>query len=409
MQFVVAAKWTGRQRGAAAALLCGAAPALHVSPSAQRYLPHGTTTSSHSLFPITSSLVSSSTQLRFFATGTRGARGHGWFVKYRQGRGGRHLQGEYFDRDGTNTTDTQQQQLENTHKSDLESKVAWNDAIVGLGSKRVYMTVELQPKATGAAATEGETVNDQEEPSDSETTTVTDESAKNKSMSSDSVRLEMDLASTVLGLTCRNFVELMSAPETTASPSEETFVVSYKGTRFYRLERDVGWCGGDVLSNTGKTGCAATTLLAEQLKVVSTSPLEEEGTSQTATPRITSPTELDVASGTFDNGSGDPLVMWHVPGTVTMIQPKVDCVDSRFMMLTHDAPHLDGIHRAFGRLTPESLQILMQWEKDLLTRKGVPTLYDLRIIDCGEVLDATSASNQDVVAGAKRMTSSSAY
>jgi len=36
---------------------------------------------------------------RNFATGPRGARGHGWLVKYRSGRGGRHLQGRYHYRD----------------------------------------------------------------------------------------------------------------------------------------------------------------------------------------------------------------------------------------------------------------------------------------------------------------------
>ena len=36
---------------------------------------------------------------RLLASGARGAKGHGWFNKYREGLGGRHLQGRWHDRD----------------------------------------------------------------------------------------------------------------------------------------------------------------------------------------------------------------------------------------------------------------------------------------------------------------------
>lgn len=65
-------------------------------------------------------------QYRTFASGgTRGSRGHGWYHKYRQGLGGRHLQGEYWD------------------APSLEEKQEWNDSIFAYGSQDVSLTIEL--------------------------------------------------------------------------------------------------------------------------------------------------------------------------------------------------------------------------------------------------------------------------
>jgi cyclophilin family peptidyl-prolyl cis-trans isomerase len=81
--------------------------------------------------PSTSSLLRRSCcsiQLRAFGTGggSRGSRGHGWFHKYRQGLGGRHLQGEYWD---APTVDEWQE---------------WNDSIFAYGSEEVSFSLKLE-------------------------------------------------------------------------------------------------------------------------------------------------------------------------------------------------------------------------------------------------------------------------
>ena len=40
------------------------------------------------------------------------------------------------------------------------------------------------------------------------------------------------------------------------------------------------------------------------------------------------------------------MALWHTAGVVTMLCPKVNEIDSRFLLCGQDAPHLDGIHRA---------------------------------------------------------------
>jgi cyclophilin family peptidyl-prolyl cis-trans isomerase len=232
-----------------------------------------------------SSAISLVMMRRTLATGTRGARGHGWFVNYRAGKGGRHLQGEYFE-----------------HET-LEQQLAWNQAILELGSTNVEMELKVVPKA-------------EEEPSSVH-------------------RLMMRLASTVMPETCDNFVQLAER--------------EYSGTKLYRMERNVGFCGGDVLTNTGRSG----------------------------RPAVSSPTDplsLPIVS--------DPLAMWHVPGTVTMLVSTVGEVDSRFLLCHSTAPHMNGIHRAFGVLENESIQVLQQLQGSLLTKNGVPINVDLVIGDC---------------------------
>ena len=74
--------------------------------------------------------VLSDNSRRSLASGTRGARGHGWYVNYRAGKGGRHLQGEYHDRESPNEC------------------AAWNDAILAMGSERVYMDIVMETRRT---------------------------------------------------------------------------------------------------------------------------------------------------------------------------------------------------------------------------------------------------------------------
>uniref|UniRef100_A0A7S3P3T9 peptidylprolyl isomerase n=1 Tax=Amphora coffeiformis TaxID=265554 RepID=A0A7S3P3T9_9STRA len=241
------------------------------------------------------------TAIRWF--GSRGARGHGWYVKYRAGEGGRHLQGEYHDRPS------------------MEECEAWNDAVLGLGSTRVYMDLVVEPKRSTAA----------EGPPNVMTVPPLE------TLTAPVQRLEMDIATTVMAKTCHNFVTLMQNQE-------------YNSTLLYRFEKQVGLCGGDILTNTGKTGRSHRT---DRLSV---------------------------------SVKEDPLPMWHTAGVVSMLVSAVDEVDSRFFFCTAPSPHLDGIHRAFGRLTPESLTPLQELQSSILTRGGgIPTSYDLIVVQAGIV------------------------
>lgn len=234
-------------------------------------------------------------------TGGRGSRGHGWYTNYRAGKGGRHLQGEYFDRD---LADCQQ----------------WNDAIFQLGSQQVYMDVVLEPISSNVRKP--------------------GQVPKLETLEGEKHRLLMDVASRVMAETSQNFIDLCHAEED-----------GYAGTLLYRFLPQLGISGGDVLTNTGKTGKAAKAL------------------------GLTQRIELD------------PLALWHVPGTVTMVVKSVEEIDSRFIFCTDAAPHLDGIYRAFGRLTPESLSVVQGWQSKVLTRNGVPTSYDLVVVGGGLITD----------------------
>lgn len=214
-------------------------------------------------------------------------------MNYRANKGGRHLQGEYFDR-----------------PDDCEH---WNNCILEMGSERVYFEITKEPRRGSG--------NDSKNDATYET-----------------YRLEMDLATTVMPETTGNFIELCLS-ETDG----------YKGSRLFRFERDVGICGGDVLTNTGKAGKAA------------------RG----------SPMCYDITN--------DPLAMWHLAGTITMMVPKVGQVDSRFVMCTEKSEHLDGLQRAFGQLTEESVAILRNWQSKVATNRGRPSSFDFVITECGLV------------------------
>lgn len=241
------------------------------------------------------------TQVRSMATGTRGSRGLGWYVNYRAGKGGRHLQGEYYDRD--------EQECQE-----------WNQAILELGKTPVYLDIVVEPHTPTV-----------EEQPLRKTYDVT-------ALKGDRYRLTMDLASTVMPETCRNFIDLCQAP-----------TQGYIGSVVYRFEKKVGICGGDVLTNTGKTGKAA------------------QG----------KPLALDVQE--------DPLAMWHLPGTVSMLVADVGRIDSRFILCTEYCYHLDGINRAFGQLTEESLEQVRLWQSKILTQNGKPSNFDLIVVEAGLV------------------------
>jgi len=258
-------------------------------------------------------------QQRSFARGeggSRGARGHGWYVKYRSGRGGRHLQGEYVDRESP------------------EQMAAWNESILALGSQRVYMDITMEPRRTTTTSFSKKFI----------------EVPSIHTLTGQTMRLEMDVATTVMPETAQNFLDLIQAP----------VGQGYKGTCLYRVEKQVGIYGGDMLTNTGKVGRAS------------------KG----------NPMQMDIEK--------DPLAMWHIPGVITMLVQNVGQIDSRFLFVGHAAPHVDGIARAFGRLTPESAKFVTQWVDTLLTRVGIPTAFDLVVADCG-LLEGSAAVDSTTV------------
>lgn len=198
--------------------------------------------------------------------GTRGARGHGWYQNYRAGKGGRHLQGEYFDR----PTDC----------------LDWNAKILQLGSTRAYLDISVESRNEEATQLEEH-------------------------------RLYMNLASAVL-------------PESTAH-----FLSLAPGGSLHRKEANVGWLSSH--------------------ESIARTPIHN-----------------------------DPWVLWHQPGTISLVVQHVAHVDDRWLLATHAAPHLDGIHRAIGQLESESLERVLEWSRSLLTFQGRPTNVQLTIRGVGE-------------------------
>ena len=285
---------------------------------------------------------------RTFATGTRGARGHGWFHHYRGGRGGRHLQGEYFDRDS------------------LEHCQAWNQSILDLGSQRVFMDILAEPRRNlnsgGSSATGSvSSTNQRATPSFSNNPKKFFPIPPLDTLTGETYRIVIDVASMVLPATCENFINLIQPKnETTGSAGErDNPIQGYRGTRLYRIEKNVGIYGGDVLTNTGRTGRAYQAL-----------------------------------GLTRDVSETDPIPMWHIPGTITMIVPSVNEIDSRFLICTQHAPHIDGICRPFGMVSPETLPILQKWQTSLLTLYGgVPNAFDLYVVNCGVLVPDDQHAN----------------
>jgi cyclophilin family peptidyl-prolyl cis-trans isomerase len=127
--------------------------------------------------------------------GSRGSRGHGWWINYRAGKGGRHLQGEY------------------SHL-DVDSLQTWNDAVFSLGSEFVYMDILIEPLHQ---------IKDEE------------------GVAAEQHRLVVELASTVVPKAAANFTQLLQTEQD-----------GYKSTTLHRVEKLVGLLGGNVWKDTGK-------------------------------------------------------------------------------------------------------------------------------------------------------------
>ena len=137
------------------------------------------------------------TAVRHFGSGggARGSRGHGWFVNYRAGKGGRHLQGDYAN-------------------LDMEEMKAWNDAVFALGSQHVYMDISVEPLH---------------------------KDKEDKESSVEHTRLVMELASGVFPKAVENFKNLLQ------SESD-----GFQSSTLHRVEKNVGLLGGNVWNGTGK-------------------------------------------------------------------------------------------------------------------------------------------------------------
>lgn len=141
--------------------------------------------------------------------GTRGARGHGWFLKYRQGLGGRHLQGKFWDRD-------------------IEFLEDWNQQILDLGSKQAFINVRV-----GSASASSSKHDDDHDTTKATTTT--------KEKEEDEFQLLVDLATEALPETTQNFIQL-------------GLDGYYTNTTIYRIEKTTGFACGDVQHLHGKGG-----------------------------------------------------------------------------------------------------------------------------------------------------------
>jgi hypothetical protein len=124
---------------------------------------------------------------RLLASGARGAKGHGWFNKYREGLGGRHLQGRWHDRDV---------------------------AKLGEINDRVF--------ALNASAD-----------ADAPTQAYLDVSVGG----TESRRIIIELASAALPQTCLNFAKLCESGEVIDAADRTAEGWGYKGTNVFKIEK----------------------------------------------------------------------------------------------------------------------------------------------------------------------------
>jgi cyclophilin family peptidyl-prolyl cis-trans isomerase len=273
--------------------------------------------------------------------GTRGARGQGWLINYRAGKGGRHLQGDYAH-------------------LDVDTLHAWNDAVMSLGSTQAYMDVKLEDV--------GSTTNDDRGDDNSMTDANVDETTDNTKNARIKHRLTFELATAVLPLATQNFMKLLEA-----EPG-----IGYNGSTLHRVEKQVGLSGGLVWNPSLFPDEDNIQPKRRGYKVI--------GRCHPSLTMPTSATNMDVSS--------ENLVLSHLPGVITMLSPRVHEIDSRFMLCSRHAPHLDGQTVAIGRLSKDSLEIVQEWESTLITSYGTPTNVTLRIVECG-VLGETPAATTD--------------
>ena len=233
---------------------------------------------------------------RSMATGTRGARGHGWLKKYRAGLGGRHLQGRW-------------------HFRDVDELESINDEVFAMNASMAAADGVDDPAGTEAYLD----------------LSVAGEPPR---------RVIIELASAALPKTTENFRLLCQ---------ERTAGTGYASTSVYKIEKTVGLCLGDVVSNDGSGGRCHPKM-----------------------GEYTSP---------YSFGDEGFLVSHTGPGIVSMMSPGVHRNDSRFLITTTGAPQLDGRFVAFGRVKG-GMDVINDIATGVFTKRGRPTV-DIKVADCG--------------------------
>ena len=251
---------------------------------------------------------------RTMATGTRGARGHGWLKKYRAGLGGRHLQGRWHFRnvDELNAVNDDVFAMNDSSTSKEDDNLAYLDISVG-----------------------GE----------------------------ESRRVVIELASAALPKTTENFKLLCKEKGSSANKEDEDIIGGYESTMVYKIEKTVGLCMGDIVSNDG-TGGRCHPKSGTYMQPYS---FEDEG----------------------------HLISHTGPGIVSMMSPGVHRNDSRFLITTTDAPQLDGRFVAFGRVR-DGMDVIEDINSGVFTKRGRPTV-EIKIVGCG-VLDGNEGGEEQVAA-----------
>ena len=249
------------------------------------------------------------TTTRNMATGTRGARGHGWLKKYRAGLGGRHLQGRW-------------------HKRDVNELNMINDEVFAM-NKTLDSDSNIPTEAYLDISVAGE------EPR----------------------RVVIELASAALPKTTENFRLLCQEKGSDSKEDDndegvegdETGSGGYANTSVYKIEKTVGLCMGDIVSDDGSGG------------------------------------RCHPKSGTYlspysfkDEGF---LISHTGPGIVSMMSPGVGRNDSRFLITTTGASQLDGRFVAFGRVK-EGMDVIEDIATGVFTKRGRPTV-EVKVDKCG--------------------------
>jgi cyclophilin family peptidyl-prolyl cis-trans isomerase len=148
-------------------------------------------------------------QTRYMGTGTRGARGHGWLKKYRDGLGERHLQGRF-------------------HKRNVEHLNKINDQVFSLNGdekKIAYLDFKIGEGSATAGA------NDEDVSMDTQRTIK---------------RVTIELATAALPQTCDNFIKLCTTNDDNTH--------KYMKSKIFKIEPKVGICLGDLPDSNGKEG-----------------------------------------------------------------------------------------------------------------------------------------------------------
>jgi cyclophilin family peptidyl-prolyl cis-trans isomerase len=153
-------------------------------------------------------------------------------------------------------------------------------------------------------------------------------------------RVVIELASAALPKTTENFRLLCQEKEH-----------GYESTKIYKIEKTVGLCLGDIVSNDGTGGRCHPNVGT----VDSPYAFEDEG-----------------------------FVVSHTgPGIVSMMSPGVHRNDSRFLITTTEAPQLDGRFVAFGRVK-EGMDVIHDIASSIFTKRGRPTV-EVKVVGCGVV------------------------